>query len=297
MQNSNTFSQAQHLRERYNMLGLNLDQAQRKIVKLLLLMAAVIFFICIFPNSVASKNISMVQIFEPDEAAPLPFLFNMVTPAGSLAQTIKNFIFYHYYFYSFPHFALSALMILPLQWFNQLGNIPLVQQYYGELLFLLVCLGLVLWGIIKSSNRLLHGLILAWFIPLSVMVFFFSHFKYQYWMPAILPVLSCVVVLLPKKFEFSRKQSAAKWFQLALLAVVAIQFGLFINSEIPDYFSRLHRAENNPSIIFYDQVVATLKPVQDQPLNVYYDYRMYLPPHQCMDIQDHLRYPGLRIHL
>ena len=116
---------------------------------------------------------------------------------------------------------------------------PLVQHYYGEMIFLLVCLGSVVWGIFKSSNRLLYGLILAWFIPLSVMVFFFSYFKYQYWMPAVLPVLSCVVVLLPKKLEFDRKQSAAKWFQLALLAVVAIQFGLFLKNEIPDYIFRL----------------------------------------------------------
>ena len=69
-------------------------------------MAAVIFVLCVFPNAAASKNIAMVQIFEPDEAAPLPYLFNMITPAGTLTQTIKNFIFYNYYFYGFPHFAL-----------------------------------------------------------------------------------------------------------------------------------------------------------------------------------------------
>jgi hypothetical protein len=442
------------------MLSLNLNKKQKKIFKLLLLMAAVVFIVCAFPNAVASKNSAMVQIFEPDEAAPLPFLFNMVTPAGTLTQTLKNFIFYNYYFYGFPHFALSAFMILPLQWFNQLDNIPLVmlilrqmisvlpmlfallilvylqdgfrtyrslvlfaflssipavfennfwwhpdglvtlfvaatlfflvrdrlrfgrnffmaaiacglaiatkliglyfflavgltlvlglyqkkitiwksikaaffffllmglttlifspyllsywersefimtmstqsaaisegwgvryakglsaswplvQRYYGEMIFLFVCLGSVVWGIFRSSKRLLFGLILAWFIPLSVMVFFFSHFKYQYWMPAVLPVLSCVAILLPEKLEFDRKQSAAKWFQLAMIAVVVIQFGLFLNNEIPDYVSRLHRAENNPSILFYDQVVETLKPVQDRSLNVYYDYRMYLP--------------------
>ena len=65
---------------------------------------------------------------------------------------------------------------------------PTIRDYYGEALFLLITLGLSIWGLWKRENRLLRVLILTWFIPLSTHLLFFSHFKYQYWLPVALPL-------------------------------------------------------------------------------------------------------------
>ena len=105
---------------------------QKRIFALLLFIAVAAFILFGLPNSVASKNLSMVQIFQPDEAAPLPYIFRMIAPAPSLNQALRNFIFYDYYYYGFPFFAASALVLLPLQWLGHLGQIPLVMLVYAS---------------------------------------------------------------------------------------------------------------------------------------------------------------------
>lgn len=47
--------------------------------------------------------------------------------------------------------------------------------------------------------------------------------------------------------------------------------------DIQQYDKRLHRAENNPRILFYEQAVAELAPATGSTLAVYYDYRLYVP--------------------
>lgn len=437
-----------------------MDQVQKRNFRWLLVIAATIFVLFIFPNVKASQNTAMVQVFEPDEAAPLPYLFHMIKPGESLAQTLKNFIFYDYYPYGFVYFAWSALVILPLQWLGQLGNTtlvmvvlrqmvsvlpmlaallilvylqdefrtyrsfvifgvlaavpavvqnnlwwhpdglatffvaltlfflvrdrlrfggnfvlaaatcglatatkligvyfflsvalvlalglvqkkitlwksvklgllfllvmaatylvaspfllshwertefimtmnkqseaiasgygivyakglaaawPIVHQYFGELVFLLVGIGCMLWGVFRSSKKLTYALILTWFIPLSVMTFFLSHMKFQYWMPAALPMISCLALILPQNVRLNRDQSLKGWVQLVLTLLVVIQVGLFVASDKGIYLEKLHRGENNPAILFYDDIIDSLNPVQSLPLKIVMDPHVYLP--------------------
>ena len=74
---------------------------------------------------------------------------------------------------------------------------PLIHESYGELIFLVIALGAAVWGAWRGQQRLLHGLILAWFVPITIVVLWVTHFKFQYWMPAALPLFSSLVVLLP----------------------------------------------------------------------------------------------------
>jgi len=433
---------------------------QKRIFALLLVMAAVAFILAAIPNAVASKDLSMVQIFQPDEAAPLPYIFRMIAPASTLNLALRHFIFYDFYYYGFPFFASSALLLLPLQWLSRLGDIPLVMlvlrqgisvlpmlaallllvfmqdgfrtyrspvlfafllfvpavvennswyhpdgitfllvvltiffikrdnlrfernfllaavtsgvatatklvgvyfflavglvlllgllqkkiswkklvlmafafiltmglaylvtnpfllshwartayQYilykqagllsegygviyakgplaawplaresFGGALFLVISLGTAAWGAWRGPQRLLHGLILAWFLPLSVTVFLLTHFKFQYWLPVALPLISSLVILLPEKGTLSRTGHLATFARLAAWLVLCIQLVLFARADFNIFETRLHRAENNTSIQFYDQVLAALKPLPQAQLHVYYDYRMYVP--------------------
>ena len=524
---------------------LDMSPNQKKIFGLLLVMALAAFFLYSRPNAAASQNTAMVQMFEPDEAAPLPYLLHMVSAAPSVTQALKNFVFYNYYYYGFPYFAISALAILPLQLLGRIGDLPLVmlvlrqvvsvlpmlaallllvylldgfrtyrspvlfvlllsvpavlansfwwhpdsltfllvmltlfflkrdalrlgwnfilaavmtgaaaatkligvdfflavgialglalaskkvswkrtigmalayllvmgvsfvaanpfllshwartgylntinqqadllssgygvvyakgllaswpfiRQYFGEALFLLAALGTLIWGTWRGGQRLLYALILAWLAPVTFTVLYISHFKYQYWMPAALPLIASLVIAMPEKLILLRKKNAIavpsaeiasspslltmtdeiassegclatnvgqalhptgvfnlsgqtehpggvpslseeqkiagpraeiasspsllamtygrvkQWLLPALvLVVVAVQFVLFAANDVQSYTTRLHRADNNEIIQFYNQAVTALQPLPDASLHVYYDYRLYVP--------------------
>lgn len=440
---------------------------QKRIFALLLLMAALVFALFILPNAVASQNLAMVQMFQPDEAAPLPSVFHMIAPASSLNQALRSFIFYDYYYYGFPYFSVSAVLLLPLKLASRLGDMslvmlvlrqfvsvlpmlaallilvylqdgfrsyrspvlfafllsvpavvdnnlwwhadgitfvfivltifflkrdnlrfgwnfllaavmcgiatatklvgvyfflavgltlflgfllrkaswkrlagmalafllamglsflvanpfllshwartaygyilhnqswwleegygvvyakglaaawPLIHASFGEAIFLLVTLGAVIWGAWRGPQRLLHALILAWFVPITVVVLWVTHFKFQYWMPVALPLFSSLVVFLPEKLAIDKAvlkarfiKKAAIFAPLIALLVVLIQFILFIRSDVQHFYSDLHRADNNSRIQFYGRVETALKPLPAGPLHVYYDYRLYVP--------------------
>jgi hypothetical protein len=433
---------------------------QKRFLAIILVIAVIDFGLFILPNMVASQNTEMVLAFEPDEAVVLPYIFHMIAPTENLNQSLRNFIFYEYYYYGFPYFAISAIVILPLQWLGQLGNIPLVmlilrqlvsvlpllaglillvflqdgfrtyrspllfifllsvpaviqnnfwfhpdgitfllvvltifflnkdnlnfgwnfliaailcglatavktigagfflavgltlilgiiqkkvtkkrlvgislafiiimgltfiianpfllshwartaflyivhkqsvvlsqgygvvyvkglmaawpsvRQSFGEFFFILTAIGVALWGAFRGPRRLLHGLILAWFVPISVFFFYFVHYKFQYWLPAALPLFSSLVLLFPEKLEMSAIRSRSQIIRIVLLLIVSVQFALFIISDIQGFSKQIHRADNNPNIIFYDKVVDALAPLPDIHLRIYNDYRLYVP--------------------
>jgi hypothetical protein len=435
---------------------------QKRIFRIVMLLAILDFILMIRPNAVASINLAMIRMFEPDEAAQLTPLLNMIAPADNLIQGIKNFVFYKYYFYGFPFFSISALAILPVKWLGSLANdaalmlvlrqvisvlpmlialmflvylqdgfrtyrsvvlflfllsvpavlansfwwhvdslefliivlviyflvkddlrfgkhfliaaaltgcatatklmgvyfflaiatllvIGLVQKkvpfkklltaallflgimglvyficnpflvsywsrqeyklvfnkqmsmlsegygvvyakglsqawptihaYFGEWFFILAALAAVIWGIFKGPHKILHTVILTWLIPISISVIWFTHFKYQYWLPAALPLFSCLAVFLPEKLDMKalRKNTQTLIPLLVAAVLMALQFGLNLSSDVHAYAQRTARAEGNPEIAFYDQALTALDDLPDEPLNVYFDYRLYVP--------------------
>jgi hypothetical protein len=161
---------------------------------------------------------------------------------------------------------------------------PLLRQYYGAALFLFVALGATLWSAIRGKQRLLHGLILAWFAPVTILVIFVTHFKFQYWLPVALPLFSSLAVLLPGKLDWPQTVSKSSWTgkvgsfaHVAALLVVMVQFGAFLRTGAQEFNAYLHRAQDNPRLLFYDKVVAALEALPNEQLSVYYDYRLYVP--------------------
>jgi hypothetical protein len=161
---------------------------------------------------------------------------------------------------------------------------PLIHESYGEAIFLFIALGAAIWGAWRGPQRLLHGLILAWFVPITVVVIWLTHFKFQYWMPVALPLFSSLIVLLPEKWGVGKTVHKSRLFRvaglsvrIAALLVVLAQFVLFVRSDVQRFNADVHRADNNPRIQFYDQVVKALTPLPAGPLHVYYDYRLYVP--------------------
>jgi hypothetical protein len=157
---------------------------------------------------------------------------------------------------------------------------PVMRQSYGEAAFLLVSIGAAVWGAVWGTRRLLYGLILAWFVTVSVAVIWVSHFKFQYWLPAALPLLSCLAVLLPENWRSAWGSQKTRIAHAVLLVGLLAQFVLFVNVDVQNYNRRLHRAENNQRIQFYQQSVKTLAPLALPSVRLYFDYRMYMPDTQ-----------------
>ena len=109
-----------------------------------LAMAITAFVLFVLPNRVASENLSMVQMFQPDEGSALPPVFKMIAPASSLNQALRSFVFYDYYYYGFPYFGLSALVLLPLRWLGLLADMPLVMLILRQFISVLPMLAALL---------------------------------------------------------------------------------------------------------------------------------------------------------
>jgi len=97
------------------------DRTQKRILWLLIAIGAIYFTAFIFPNATGAKTYSMISLFQPDEHAQYPTMLFMLN-GSSLKQTIINFILYRYYYYGFPFFASSALVLLPLRLANALND-------------------------------------------------------------------------------------------------------------------------------------------------------------------------------
>jgi hypothetical protein len=130
-----------------------MDSMQRKTL-LILLILSILYFLAFIPaNFAASENIEMVRVFEPDEAVPLPYVLNMIQPADTFKDAIKNFIFYKYYFYGYPFFAFSALVLLPLKAVGHLGNMPVIMLLLRQMVSVLPMI-LSIWILVYLQTRL-----------------------------------------------------------------------------------------------------------------------------------------------
>ena len=143
-------------------------ETKKKRVYLIFLVIISAFSLGLFGalNNTASANLAMVRIFEPDEAAVLPVIQDMVTPKANLESFLRGFVFYGYYFYGFPFFGLSGLVALPFEWAGQLSNIqalmPVLRQAVSVLPMLLGLLILVYLQDGFKSTRSIVLYLLTW---------------------------------------------------------------------------------------------------------------------------------------
>jgi len=158
---------------------------------------------------------------------------------------------------------------------------PQVREYFGGALFLLTTLAAALWGVLRGQRRLLYAVILAWSLPLTVLVAFVIHFKPQYWLPVALPLFSCLVSALPERPPCLKEIRSAPRLVLPWLVVLIMlaQFGLYLRSDVQSYNRQLHRTED-PAIAFAENAADALTPLDDEELYIYHEVRMYLPPRE-----------------
>ncbi|MBK9928048.1 MAG: hypothetical protein IPP66_22490 [Anaerolineales bacterium] len=163
-------------------------------------------------------------------------------------------------------------------------SLPDLTGYFGNGLFLLLALFACVHGIVKDKNRLLNIIIITWAIPLSVLVFWITNFKFQYWIPVALPLFSTMMAYLPDevpdfrsllKSPFSKNIGIIS--QIVFSLAIVLQLSAFTVSDVQRYFSYLNKTQDKPALQFYDLAVDVLKPLPDTGIFVYRDVRMYFP--------------------
>jgi hypothetical protein len=119
---------------------------------------------------------------------------------------------------------------------------------------------------------------------MSVMIFWISNFKFQYGIPIALPLFSSMAIFLPDKISFPMKWTELAPYkdihalpQILISMAILLQVPAFLPADVRFYNQYLNRAENNPSLQFYDVALDALKPLPDDGIFVYHDVRMYFP--------------------
>ena len=177
---------------------------QKRIFVILIVMAIVDFFLMFKPNAAASLNLAMVRMFEPDEAAQLTPLLNMLAPAGSPLQALKNFFLYKYYFYGFPFFSYSALAILPLKLTGSLSNIPQVMLILRQAVSVLpMLIALLMLVYLQDGFRTYRSVVLYVFL-LSVPAVLANHFWWHVDSLVFLMIVLVMVFLVKDDLRFGK---------------------------------------------------------------------------------------------
>lgn len=91
----------------------------------LILIAAGYFLLFWLPNSTGARDLNMTFIFEQDEPAQYPHVIGMIETRQTIPQAIYRFFAYQHYYFGFPYYFYSALVLLPVKFFAGLENVSL----------------------------------------------------------------------------------------------------------------------------------------------------------------------------
>ena len=90
-----------------------LTPAQKKNLRILLILGLAIFILFAIPNAQGAEDEYMLSVLSQDESFQYPFLVDVLTPGDTLLESIKNFISYNHYIYGYPFYIISSLAVLP----------------------------------------------------------------------------------------------------------------------------------------------------------------------------------------
>jgi len=160
--------------------------------------------------------------------------------------------------------------------------LPIIEELYGQLIFIALALIALALGIWRGRNRMLHLLIATWSIPFGLYILYAIAIKPKhFFLPILLPVYSSLAVLFEfPPFAADQPRKPIAWlFGALILTVIAYQFAIYINKDIQMYREVLTREEHEESLVFYSMLENDYLPrlQTDKQLVVFRDVRMYFP--------------------
>ena len=166
----------------------------------------------------------------------------------------------------------------------------IIKELYGQLIFIALAFVALTLGIWRGSNRTRHLLIATWALPLGLYVLFTVAIKpTHFFLPILLPVYSSLVLLFEfPLFASEKSRTPVTWLWGGLvLAIIAYQFGIYINKDIQMVRKVLTREEHEESLVFYSILERDFLPhIQtDEKLTVFRDVRMYFPDNSRWNVR------------
>ncbi len=213
-----------------------MSKAQKRTLLVLFALGALYFLLFLFPNAQGAADRNMLAVFEPDEFAQYPHVIRMLTPGKNLAETVFNIIVYRHFYYGYPFYLLSALVLLPLRLTNTLTSTPWVMLTLRQMISVLPMIVAILFLVyLQTRFRNLWSSLILSALLLSVPAVVRND---MWWHPDSLTILWIVLTF----FFLDRDDlSFGKDFLLAAvacgLAVGTKLIGLFFFLAIPIYIA------------------------------------------------------------
>jgi hypothetical protein len=86
-----------------------------KDLSIVIIIGLLYFMLLGYPNAQGTRDEHMLSLLSQDESIQYPYLMHMLTPGDSLFESLKNFLAYQHYFYGYPFYLFSALVVLPIR--------------------------------------------------------------------------------------------------------------------------------------------------------------------------------------
>ena len=205
-------------------------------VSLILLLISIGYFIAFWPiNAQGAQDQYMISVFEPDEFAQYPHPIRMLNqPGDSVMESIHRFTAYEHYYYGYPFYLYSAVVVLlPLKLLGLAStqNMLLLYRQMVSILPMLAALMLLVYVQTKFKSYLRSTLLYLFLLSIPVVVK-----NATWWHPDSLVLLFIVLTFY---FLDTDGLSFGKNFYFAAvacgLAVATKLIGLFFVFAIPAY--------------------------------------------------------------
>ncbi len=170
-----------------------MEKDQKKTGIALLIIGLLYFCLMIPANQTGAKTLQMLSIFEVDEYAQYEHVLRMLAPGETPYQSIRNFFVYLHYFYGYPFYFFSAILLFPLKllsgsnWPADTQTIVCWLRQTVSVLPMIAAAGMLVWMTTRFKRRYfsiglfvflltLPGVILNnfWWHPDSLSVFFIT---------------------------------------------------------------------------------------------------------------------------
>jgi hypothetical protein len=147
--------------------------------------------------------------------------------------------------------------------------------------FLMLAFAGLFVGMIFSKKRWYYAVLLAFIIPMILTINFSATRRTHYFLPAILPLVSCLTVILPGKGDPDEENrvKSSNVVQYMTVALMLYQAYLFWPRDEVIFTNAISKEETSPSISFYGDVLKALPPGYDSEKRIVYrDWKVYFPP-------------------
>jgi len=203
----------------------------------LILLGVIYFALMLFPNFTGAKNINMLAIFEKDEFAQINHVVRMLTPGETLYDTLRHFFVYLHYFYGYPFYLFSAIMLFPYRilagadWANNIAVIMLLLRQLVSVLPMVISIALMVG--MQTKKKSIYQVLGLFVFLLSIPAVLLNNF---WWHPDSLAMLLVVLIFFfINKDEFQY----GKYFYLAAITcgvAFSVKYsGVFFALAVPTY--------------------------------------------------------------